>query len=518
MNFEAADTTQRALVLAIDLGTSGLKVGLVGLDGTIVWYSERAVATEWIGDDGAEQDAEQWWRLIADATRDGLTHVNAQNVVAVAVTGQWASIVPVDDRGQPGGPCAMWQDRRGVRLVRQRIGGRVGGYDPRALATWVRHTGGIPAGNDPCGHILRLEADPPTAAAARWYLEPVDYLTMRFTGVAAASHASMTAAWLTDNRDLTTMRYDSTLIERMGIPATKLPPLHPTGSVIGPIDPTVAAELGLPPTAKVVSGVPDLHAAIIGSGATDEGQAHLALSTTSWISMPLAAKKTDVIHGMATIPGLFGQYALANNHDSSGLCLRWLRDNLLAPSDGLLARDEIDFAAMTELAETSPPGAGGVIFTPWLQGQRNPIGDANIRGAFLGLGLQSTQADLVRAVLEGVALNNAWLLDHVDKFAKRSTQSLRIVGGGAISALWCQIHADVTGVRIEQVADPMFAQLRGVALLAGVTLGRINRADIADRVPVQQRFDPNPENERIYARLRTEFPKIFKAHRTLGVR
>jgi len=503
------------LVLAIDLGTSGLKVGFVTVDGRLVWQAERTVATTWVGAEGAEQDANEWWNLIVDAVAQGAAHVSTADVVAIAVTGQWASTVPVDERGRPVGPCAMWQDRRGVPLVMQRIGGRLAGYHPLALATWLRHTGGLPGGNDPCGHILRFEADPMIATKARWYLEPVDYLTMRFTGVAAASHASMTAAWLTDNRDLTALCYDRTLIERMGIPEAKLAPLRPTGSILGRIDPTVAATLRLPDTTQVITGVPDLHAAIVGSGAVDDGQAHLALSTTSWISMPLASKQTDAIHGIAAIPGLFGRYALANNHDSSGLCLRWLRDNLLVPDDGLLDHQPIDFAAMTTLAADSPAGANGVIFTPWLQGQRSPVGDQRVRGGFIGLGLQTNQADLVRAVMEGVALNNAWLLQQVDKFAKQRVPSVRMVGGGAVSALWCQIHADVFDRPVEQVADPMFAQLRGVALLAGLAIGALNVGDIAECVPVAARFEPNPAHRRTYTRMGEKFPKVFRALRPI---
>ena len=161
----------------------------------------------------------------------------------------------------------MWQDHRGLRLVKERIGGRVSGYAPAALAAWVRKTGGVPAGNDPIGHMLNIALNyPEVAAATRWYLEPVDYLSMRFTGIAAASHASMTAAWLTDNRQLDHLEYDPELVRRGGVDATKLPPLVATGSVIGGVRAEVAADLGIPAGVPVVTGVPDLHAAAVGAG------------------------------------------------------------------------------------------------------------------------------------------------------------------------------------------------------------------------------------------------------------
>ncbi|HZC40075.1 MAG TPA: FGGY family carbohydrate kinase, partial [Streptosporangiaceae bacterium] len=192
-------------VLAIDLGTSSLKAGLVSLSGQVPWTTGAAISTRLLPGGGAEQDAGQWWQLILDASKAALRSGTAGpgQIAAVSVTGQWASTVPVAADGTPAGPCILWMDTRGAPHARQRFGGPVSGYSPRALLTWVRKTGGAPStsGADPIGHMLHLDRDrPDIARAARWYLEPVDYVTMRFTGTAAASPASMTAAWLTDNR------------------------------------------------------------------------------------------------------------------------------------------------------------------------------------------------------------------------------------------------------------------------------------------------------------------------------
>src|ERR1019366_1159186 len=157
---------------------------------------------------------------------------------------------------------------------------------------------------DPIGHILYLEHDEPDVAkAARWYLEPVDYLTMRFTGVSSASHASMTASWLTDNRRLDRLAYDSALVKAAGVPAHKLPPLVATGSVVGEVQGEVAGELGLPTGVRVVTGIPDLHSAAVGSGAGLDYQDHLVISTTSWISCPVPTKKTNPKRHIASVPG-----------------------------------------------------------------------------------------------------------------------------------------------------------------------------------------------------------------------
>ena len=196
--------------------------------------------------------------------------VDGGRVAAVCVTGQWASTVPVDAAGRPVGPCLMWSDTEGERrLAGGRRAATCRATAPRALATWVRRTAGVPStsGADPVGHMLHLQLDEPAVAAGGAVVPRAGrHLALRFSGVAAASPASMTAAWLTDNRHPERLGYDATLVRRAGLDADRLPPLVATGSVVAPVLPEVAADLGISPDAVVVTGVPDLHAAALGSG------------------------------------------------------------------------------------------------------------------------------------------------------------------------------------------------------------------------------------------------------------
>ncbi|HWD52470.1 MAG TPA: FGGY-family carbohydrate kinase [Acidimicrobiales bacterium] len=510
----------RRFVLAIDIGTGGPKVGLVSLDGVVAWSRFVPVATDHLPDGGVIQDAEAWWRLIIEAARGGVGSgaVPPDQIVAVSCTGQWASTVPVDAAGHPVGPCVMWMDTRGGPHSRRAIGGPVAGYSPVSITRWIRRTGGAPstAGADPIGHILHLEHDQPAvAAAARWYLEPVDYLSMRFTGVAAASHASMAGAWLTDNRRLDLLDYDPVLVRAAGVPADKLPPLVATGAVIGEVLPEVAAALGLPVGVRVVTGTPDLHSAAVGAGTVTDYQTHLAISTTSWISCPVPAKKTDAIRQIGTVPGVTpDHYLVANNHETGGACLQWLADNVLSPADGLGGRTP-SYDELTTLAATAPAGSGDVLFTPWLAGERSPVDDHSARGGFHNLSLGTTQAHLVRAVLEGVAYNSRWLFEAVEEFAGRRLEPIRIIGGGANSDLWCQIHADVLDRTVEQVADPIFANLRGAALFAGMALGAIEAEQVHSLVKVKATYRPDVRNRAVYDRLYAEFPGLFKSQKPM---
>ena len=411
----------------------------------------------------------------------------------------------------------MWMDSQGRDLSRAVVGGPVSGYDPVALATWVRRTGGVPStsGDDPLGHLLFLEhALPEVAQRARWYLEPVDYLTMRFTGVAAASHMSMTGAWLTDNRRLDLLAYDATLVERSGVAAAKLPPLVATGSFIGPVQPSVADELGISGRAQVVTGLPDLHGITVGSGLVAPYETHLSIGTTGWIGCPLPAKKTDVVRQLAAVPGSGASAARRTSSAttrrapagaSSGSRAWPARPGAAPPS-----YDEI-----TALAATAPPGSGGVLFAPWIAGERSPVDDRAARGGFHNVSITTSQADLARSVLEGVAYNARWLLAAAEHFTGRRLDPLRLVGGGAQSGLWCAIVADVCDRTVERVADPLLTGLRGAALAAGIALGDVDRDQLRGLVPLAATHRPEPANRAVYDRLYAEFPKLYRSQRRM---
>ena len=516
MTSAATGRREDAWVLAVDQGTGGPKVGLLSLSGTIAWTEHLPVPTEHGTDGGATQDAGQWWDLITAAARRALESgvVDPARVVAVSCTGQWASTVPVGSDGVPVGPCQLWSDTRGGPHSREVIAGPVAGYAPIAAVRWIRHSGGAPStsGADPIGHMLHLERDEPDVArAARWYLEPVDYLSMRFTGVAAATPASMAGAWLTDNRRPDVLDYDPVLVRASGVPVGKLPPLRATASVVGTVLPAVAADLGLPDGVVVVAGTPDLHSACVGSGAVLELQPHVAISTTSWVSCPFPKKKTDAIRQMATVPGILPDLRLvANNQESGGRALEWFRDAMGAdPSTGLVPT----YDELTALAATARAGSGRVLFTPWLAGERSPVDDRTARAGFHNLSLRTTRADLARAVLEGVALNSRWLAEGVEHFVGRPLGTFRAIGGGASSELWCSIYASVLGRTVEQVADPLLANLRGAALIAGLTLGAVTPGEIRDLVPVAATHRPDPADRATYDQLFAEFPKLYSAQR-----
>ena len=516
-------------VLAIDLGNGGPKVAVVGLDGDVRATAFRPVHVD-VGRDGAAtQDAVEWWTELGEAARDAIAAAGAagQELHAVAITGQWASSVPVGADGKPAGKVLLWADTRARELSREVIGGpvSVGGFAPHKVLPFVRLTGGAPApsGADPTGHSLLLQQRlQDVYARTKVLLEPVDYLGLRFTGRAAATPASMIAWWLTDNRPGAPLGYVDSLIARTRRDRDRLPELLPTGSVLGTLLPDVAADLGVAAGVPVVCGVPDLHAAIVGSGAVAPFGTHLAISTTSWIGARVPFKRTDVFHQIVTVPGLdSGNPIVANNQETGGAALHWLREQIVAPPDGLLgggsgigasgaAAPELSpsFDDLLRLAATAPAGCEGLLFAPWLNGERSPVDDKIARGGWLNLSLRTDRAMLVRSVLEGVAFNSRWLFDSYQKFIKHPVPSVRILGGGAQSDLWCQIYADVLRRPIEQVGDPRNAQLRGVALWARICLGEIALEDVPALVPLSATFAPSRDMQ-VYQDAYDEYRKLY---------
>src|SRR5580704_680705 len=509
-------------ILAVDLGTGGPKTGAVTLSGELIAVAHRAVATTYSDDGGAVQDPHAWW----DGIRQGIAEILGNGVVAgdaigVGITGQWGSTVPVGADGEAVGPCLLWSDTRGRALAARRLGGPINvvGYSPGNLVRWLRLTGGAPSpgGADPLGHHLYLSSrEPVLYSSVETFLEPLDYLGMRFTGRRAATPASMILSWLTDNRPgRTDIGYAPALVRRSGREAAKLPELLPTGSVLGGLQTAVASELGLPQKIPVVAGLPDLHTGYIGSGAVAPYAGHITISTSAWIGCAVPFKRTDVFHQIASVPGIdAGLYLVANNHETAGVCLQWMRDSIDSGNEPDASSDA-RYKRLTVLASSAPAGSGGVLFTPWLNGERSPVDDRTLRAAFLNISMTTDRSHLVRAVLVGVAFNARWLLDSVERFVRRPMPVLRILGGGAISDLWCQIHADILNRRIERVVEPMYANLRGAALFASMSLGTIDLAGAAATVRVEGVFDPTPQARAVYQPMYAEYRRLY--HRLHGV-
>ena len=518
-------STGTDIILAIDLGTSGPKVALVTPAGEVLGWERESLASHFLPDGGVEQDPEEWWRTICQATRKLLARALApvESIVALVVTAQWSGTVAVDGSGRHLMNAITWMDARGAPYVQQITHGpvRFDGYGIDKVWRWIRRTGGLPtkSGKDSVAHILFIKHNlPDIYARTHKFLEPKDYLNLRLTGNFAASYDSITLHWVTDNRDIHNIDYDPSLLALAGLDRAQLPDLKRATDVLGPLVPQAAADLGLGQHVQVMVGTPDVHAAAVGSGALENFAPHLYLGTSSWLTCHVPFKKTDLLHNMASLPSpLPGRYLLVNEQEIAGGCLNFLRDNLFAPDDLLAAGPSPDdtFARFDRMAATVPPGSGGVLFTPWLNGERTPVDDHLVRGGFHNLSLHSTRSHLVRAVLEGVAFNTRWLLSYVERFVGQRLGAINMVGGGAVSPLWCQMMADVLDRTIHQVRQPVAATVRGAAMLASIGLGYFTPEELAATLAIDRTFVPAPGPQAVYARHYAAFLAIYKQNKSI---
>ena len=504
-------------ILAIDLGTGGPKVAFVDLRGRVVAHEVETTSLILEPPDGVEQDPDDWWlaittaigRLVAAAPDE------ASSLISVSVTSHWTGTVAVDADGRAIGNSIIWMDSRGAPQIARAVGGRLNvmGYDPRRLKRWIQLTGGAPShsGKDSIAHILWLKEERPEVYdAAECFLEPADYLNLRLTGRAVTSHDCAVMHWITDNRDRDRIHYDPQLLEWTGVDQAKLPPLVPSATVVGELLAEVADDWGIAAGLPVTTAMGDVHAAVVGCGAVGDYEPHLYLGTSSWLSFHLPGKRTDIRNNMAAFPAaLPGKYFLANEHEAAGACLLHARDQL-----GLVA----DLDELNAVAATAPVGSQKLIYLPWLNGERTPVDDHTIRGGWTNLSLAHTRADMLRSILEGVAYNSRWLLQVIEAFTKRPLGPIVVIGGGARSDLWCQIHADVMQRPIRRVEDYQHAGTRGAALVSAVALGRLAVDELDGLVAVEKEFTPDPSTPAVYDELYDAFTSTYKATKDIHAR
>lgn len=510
--------TQEKLILAIDLGTSGMKVALISVSGNVLGWEAESVRLILTPDGGAEQSPEEWWQAFLSAAGRLMKKNQGANVIAVCASTQGEGTVAVDKDGNALGNAILWMDMRGAANLKKQIGGviNIDGAGISNVLRFVRLTGGMPSmtGKDPAAHMLFIrDTMPEVYKKTHKFLNVLDYINLRLTGEFVASFDSIVTSWVTDNRNPDAIHYDDSLIRSLGIDREKLPDVVACTKVIGNLRSDVANALGLSSNVKVVAGAIDNTAAAIGAGAVDDYSLHLYIGTSSWMAAHVPFKKTDVASSLASIPcAVPGRYLLTALQATAGGNLTFLRDNIIYHKDELLQEADVPdiFKVLDQIANRVPAGANGVMYTPWIWGERAPVEDKTLRAGLYNLSLNSTREDIIRAFLEGIAYNTRWLLSPVEKFIGRKVHSINIVGGGAQSDVWCQIFADVMNVEIKQVADPIYANARGAAWIAAVGLGEIKYGDIPELTQFRRAYQPKVENRAVYDRGFENFQLIYK--------
>ncbi|HEV2528087.1 MAG TPA: xylulokinase [Thermomicrobiales bacterium] len=471
-------------VLAIDLGTSSVKVVVVSDDGRVTGRGFASYPTQRPSPGAAEQDPNQWWDATVAAARTAIaaSKVDPGTITAIGLTGQMHGTVLTDAAGRPVRPAIIWSDARGSDAA-SRIEDTIG---REAIAA----TTGGPLASGFQGVTLRWLADQASEdlARARHVLLPKDWLRLRMTGTVATDPSDAGATGLFDiRRD----EWSADLIAATGADPRTLPAVRASSDPAGELAADVALALGLPAGLPVVAGAGDAPAAALGAGVTTPGQLLVTLSTGTQAYLPVASPDDGsggqiVRTALRAGPGGWARMAATLN---TGSALRWATTALGFPDERALLRAAWD----------APAGANGVLFLPHLGGERAPWYDAGARGAFIGLASDHGQTDLARAVLEGVTLAGALAWDTIDRTGLPEPAELTLAGGGAADPDWCQLVADVYGLPVQPSTDPD-QSVRGAAILALAMSGNADPATItADLSPSPgSRLIPNPRRHGLY--------------------
>lgn len=511
--------------LAVDFGTSSMKVALITLGGQVLGWESVPVQLYLTPDGGVEQSPEEWWQAFLTAAKRLMSRglASADNVQAICCSTQGEGTVPVDQNGNALMNCVLWMDMRGAASLKKQFQGLVNPTGAGLLNTirWIYLTGGMPSmtGKDPAAHMLLIRDRYPHIYERTYkFLNVLDYLNLRLTGRFTATFDSIMTSWVTDNRRPDQIQYHPALVRRCGVEAEKLPEIVPCTAVLGPLLPGVAAELRLSPRVQVVAGAIDTTAAAIGSGAVEDGVPHLYLGTSSWIAAHVPYKKTDVVASLASLPcAVPGRYLLTALQATAGGNLTFLRDKIIYNKDELLQEENIPdiFKYLDKIAARVPAGANGVLYTPWIWGERAPVEDKNLRAGLFNLSLHNSREDIIRAFLEGVAFNTRWLMAPVEKFIGHPIPAIHIVGGGAQSDIWCQIISDVLGLQIKQVADPIYANAVGAAWIGAAGLGEITFRDVPSLMRFKQVYEPDPANHALYNQRFEIFTRTYRQMKSI---
>jgi xylulokinase len=514
-----------SVILAVDLGTSGMKVALITVAGKVLGWEAQPIQLYLTPEGGAEQSPDEWWAAFISAAQRLLARdlVSRGAIRAVCCSTQGEGTLPVDRDGRALMNCVLWMDMRGAADLRRHFRGAINlnGVSLARTLRWVRLTGGMPSltGKDPAAHMLFVREHFPEVYARTYkFLNVLDYLNLRLTGRFVATFDSILTSWVTDNRNPDAIRYAPELVRDCGVEPDKLPEIVPCTAPLGTLKPEVAEALGLAPEVQVVAGAIDNTAAAIGAGAVEDYVVHLYLGTSAWLAGHVPFKKTDIAANLASVPcAMPGRYLLTALQATAGGNLAFLRDNILYHKDELLGEAQVPdvFKIMDHMAERVPAGANGVIYTPWIWGERAPVDDRALRAGLYNVSLHNTRADLIRAFLEGVAFNTRWLMQPVEKFIRRPLPFINLVGGGASSDIWCQIFADVLNLEIRQAKDPVQANARGAAWIAAVGLGEISFGDVPKLIEFQRVYQPQARHRALYDERFEIFTQIYRQMRPI---
>ncbi|MCF0137346.1 MAG: carbohydrate kinase [Oscillospiraceae bacterium] len=521
-------------ILAYDIGTTGVKTCLFGVEDTIqlLAYASRSYPLYIMDDGGAEQDNEDWWKGMCESTAELFTQVDIkpEEVAGISFCSQMQGLVLTDENGIPVHRPMSYMDQRAKEEIKAGIanGIQIAGANVFKLLPSLRITGAVSSSvKDPVWKYKWVEAHEPEnfSRVFKW-LDVKDYLICRCTGEFTMTEDSAFATLIYDTRK-GHEGWSKKMCSMFNVNMEHLPRIIKSTDMVGGLTEKSAAELGLRPGTPVFGGGGDSSLIGVGAGCVNVGDTHIYSGTSGWVITVTDKQMVDVSAMIAAITGAqSGKYNYFAEMETAGKCLEWVKDHLALDEIGIYLEKkkvtegfESTFTSLydylTDTVKDVPPGANGVIFTPWLHGNRCPFEDPDSTGMFFGIKLETGKTEMIRAVLEGVFYHLRWMLEAQDSKLK-TKDVIRFVGGGALSDVSCQMLADILGRTVETVASPQNVGSVGAAAVTAVGLGIIPDLEcVQDFIPAAKTFKPDMEKHSLYTPYFETFKKLYKANKEL---
>lgn len=524
--------TSSTYIIAYDVGTTAVKTCLFLIEEKInlIEYAGMVYPLHLITNGGAEQNPEDWWRAMCVTTKQILAAAKLppNAIKGISFCSQMQGLVLVDKDGVPVRPAMSYMDQRATEELREGLayGIQVAGCNIIRLLRSLFITKAVAASvKDPVWKYKWVERhEPECFSRVHKWLDVKEYLIHRCTDEFVMTTDSAFATLLYDTRK-GHEGFSKSMCKMFGVNYEHMPRVIEASEQAGCLTQAASDDLGLAKGLPVFGGGGDASLIGIGAGAVQEGSTHIYCGTSGWVSTVVKKPMVDTSAMIAAVVGarrgLFNYFA---ELETAGKCLEWVKDHL--------ALDEIDiylekknvteaheaiytslYDYMMHTIDQIPAGSHGVIFTPWLHGNRCPFEDSLVRGMFFNISLDTGKTQLIRSVLEGVCYHMRWMLE-AEEHKVTTSRTIRFVGGGALSLLTCQILADITNRTIETVPSPQNVGSIGAAIVAAVGLGVIQSLEQAnDFITISETFTPNPLHAKLYDKGYKVFRRLYHSNR-----
>lgn len=492
-------------ILSHDLGTSGNKASVFDQDGALVDSEVHSYGARYFNETWVEQEPGDWWDAVCVSTQKLIRRsgINAADIAVVSFSGQMLGCLCVDRDGNPLRNSIIWADHRAQPQTDALL-------EKMPMAEQYQITGHRGAASYGLQKLMWVRDNQPDIYQnTHKALNAKDYILYKLTGVFMTEPTDASSFGC---MDLRTNRWSDKIVQASGVDERKLPDIMPSTHVAGYVTREAAQATGLKADTPVVLGGGDGVCANVGAGSVKPGKTYCSLGSSSWVATTSEQPVLDEHMRTMCWPHIVpGYYSPNGTMQTGGGAYNWLKTNVCKWETQEAAAHHISpYQLINQEIEGSAPGANGVLFLPYLLGERAPRWDPLARAAFLGVKMENTRGDLLRSVLEGITMNLALILRILQKHTP--IEEVLVIGGGAKGAVWAQIIADIFGVPAQVPRVLEEATSMGAAITGGVGVGLFKDFGIVDQmIHINQTYQPRPEHRKLYDRSMRLFDQAYHA-------